>query len=207
MAFKIALSAGHCLSTPGRRCPKSLDPDETREWWLNHRIADKVEKGLLAYTGWELLRADDTTGKKDIRLTARTDSANRWKADFYLSIHHNAGVCGGTGGGIMAYVYTKASEESKAWQKALYDQLIASTGLRGNRVSPLAKADLHECRQTKMPAVLLELGFMDSRTDVPVILTETYADQCAEAIVQVLAERGKLQKKQGMYTLQMTSYK
>ena len=46
-----------------------------------------------------------------------------------------------------------------------------------------------------MPAVLLELGFMDSATDVPIILTEKFADQCAEAIVGVLVKRGGLEKK------------
>ena len=48
---------------------------------------------------------------------------------------------------------------------------------------------------TNMDAVLLELGFMDSKTDVPVILTEDYANKCAEAIVEVLVKRGKLTKK------------
>ena len=196
MAFKIALTAGHYMGTPGKRCLKSLDPKETREWWLNDRIADKVEKLLQGYTGWELLRTDDTTGKKNISLTARTNAANNWKADFYLSIHHNAGVNGGSGGGIVAYVYTKANAESIAWQKDLYSALIAATGLKGNRATPLAKANLHECRETKMPAVLLELGFIDSRTNVPIILSEAYADKCAEAIVKVLVARGKLQKKQ-----------
>ena len=57
-----------------------------------------------------------------------------------------------------------------------------------------------------MPAVLLELGFMDSRTDVPVILTEEFADRCAGAIVKVLVQRGGLrpreeQKKQVELTL------
>lgn len=195
MAFKIALTAGHYMDTPGKRCLKSLDPKETREWWLNDRIADKVQRLLDGYTGWELIRTDDTTGKKDISLTARTNAANNFKADFYLSIHHNAGINGGTGGGIVAYVHPKASAESKQWQKALYDALIAATGLKGNRANPLTTSNLHECRETKMPAVLLELGFMDSRTDVPVILSEEYADQCAEAIVKVLAKRGKLKAK------------
>ena len=95
----------------------------------------------------------------------------------------------------MAYTYTKVDETTKAWQKALYDALIAETGLKGNRSKPLATANHHETRETKMPAVLLELGFMDSATDVPVILTEAYADQCARAIVKVIAERGKLTKK------------
>lgn len=183
------------MNTPGKRCMKKLDPNETREWWLNDRIADKVEKLLKGYTGYELIRTDDTTGKKDISLTARTNAANNFKADFYLSIHHNAGVGGGNSGGIVAYVYTKASTESIAWQKDLYNALIAATGLKGNRSTPLAKQNLHEVRETNMPAVLLELGFMDSATDVPVILTEKFADQCAEAIVSVLVKRGGLKKK------------
>jgi N-acetylmuramoyl-L-alanine amidase len=196
MAFKIALTAGHYMNTPGKRCMKKLDPQETREWWLNDRIADKVEKLLKNYTGYQLIRTDDTTGKKDISLTARTNAANNFKADFYLSIHHNAGANGGTAGGIVAIVYSKgASAESIAWQKDLYNALIAATGLKGNRATPLAKNNLHEVRETKMPAVLLELGFMDSATDVPIILTEKFADQCAEAIVKVLVKRGGLKQK------------
>lgn len=206
--FKIALTAGHYLGTAGKRCLDTIDPNETKEWVLNNRIADKVE-ALLAknYTGYELLRTDDTTGKKDISLTARTNAANNFKADFYLSIHHNAGINGRTGGGIMAHVYTKPSAEAVAWQKALYEALIDATHLRGDRCNPLAKRNLHELRETNMPAVLLELGFMDSATDVPVILTESYADKCAAAIVKVLAERGKLEKKPGkIYRVQVGAY-
>ena len=36
---------------------------------------------------------------------------------------------------------------------------------------------------------------MDSKTDVPIILTEDYAQNCAKAIVEVIAERGKLTRK------------
>ena len=193
--FKIALTAGHYLGTPGKRCMKKLDPSQTREWQLNARIADKVETFLHDYTGWELLRTDDPTGKKDVSLKNRTKAANQFNADFYLSIHHNAGVKGGSGGGIVAYVYTKPQAASLDWQKALYKALIDATWLKGNRSNPMPKKNLHEVRETKMPAVLLELGFMDSSTDVPIILTEEYADRCAEAIVKVLAEKGKLEKK------------
>lgn len=195
MAFKIALTAGHYMGTPGKRCLKKLDPNQTREWWLNDRIADKIEKLLQDYTGYELLRTDDTTGKKSISLSKRTKAANSFQADFYLSIHHNAGVNGGTGGGIVAFVYTKASAQSIEWQEALYKALIDATWLKGNRSNPMPKKNLHEVRETNMPAVLLELGFMDSATDVPIILTEEYADQCAGAIVKVLADRGKLTRK------------
>jgi N-acetylmuramoyl-L-alanine amidase len=193
--FRIALTAGHYLHTAGKRCLKSLDPNETREWVLNDRIADKVEKLLQDYTGYELIRTDDTSGEKKITVAARTIAANNWGADFYLSLHHNAGINGGKGGGIVAYAYTNASKESLEWQKDLYKSLIESTGLKGNRADPMPKAGFAELRDTKMPAVLLELGFMDSATDVPVILSEEYANQCAEAIVKVLVERGGLERK------------
>jgi N-acetylmuramoyl-L-alanine amidase len=50
-------------------------------------------------------------------------------------------------------------------------------------------------RETDCPAVLLELGFMDSTTDVPIILTDKYAQQCAKAIVEILVKKGNLTKK------------
>ncbi len=194
--YKIALGAGHGINTPGKRCMKTLDPNETREWWLNDRICDYVEDLLKGYKGYELLRLDDSDdGKDNPALAERVKQANTWKADFYLSVHHNAGVNGGSGGGIVAYVCPNCRAESKAWQKDLYNALITHTGLKGNRSAPLASSDLYVLKHTTMPAVLLEMGFMDSRTDVPIILTDEYAQNCAKAIVEVLVKRGKLTKK------------
>ena len=194
MAFKIALTAGHYKGNVNA-IPKSLDPKGTTEWALNDRIADKVEALLKGYTGYELLRTDDTTGVKKIEVEERTAKANAYGADFYLSIHHNAGIGGGKGGGIVSIAYPNVGTVTKEWQKALYDALIAATGLKGDRANGLAEMDLQELRETNMPAVLLELGFMDSATDAPVIVKEEFADKCAEAIVKVLAEKGKLTKK------------
>lgn len=197
--FKLALNAGHSAHTT-RGVPASVSPkNHPNEWWLNDRIADKVQKLLAAYDGVSVLRIDDTTGQNDMSLTERTDKANAWGADFYLAIHHNGGIGGGTGGGIVAYVYTKPQEASVAWQKALYDALIKETGLKGNRATPLAKQNLHEVREPAMPSVLLELGFMDSKTDVPILLTEAYAEQCAAAIVEVIVSRQKLKKKEELF--------
>lgn len=194
--FKIALTAGHYKHTAGRRCEKAFDPNETREWVLNDRIADKVEKLLAAnYTGYELIRTDDTTGEQKIDIKPRVNAAKNFKADFYLSIHHNAAGRVFSGGGITAYVRAEPSAADLEWQKALYNELIAATGLKGNRSTPMPKKNLYECYAPTMPAVLLELGFMDSSTDVPIIISESYANKCAEAIVKVLAERGKLTKK------------
>ena len=205
--LKIALTAGHYLGTAGKRCLKALDPAETREWVLNNRIADKVETLLTAYEGYQLIRTDDTTGKTKVSLDDRIRAANNFGADIYISIHHNAGISGGKGGGIVAYTYTKVDATTKAWQKALYEALVTETGLKGNRANPLATANLAECRKTTMPAVLLELGFMDSKTDVPIILTEEYADQCALAIVRVVVEKGRLvEKPSKIYRVQVGAY-
>lgn len=198
--FKIAMTAGHHKYTAGKRCSKSLDPNETREWVLNDRIVDKVQELLTGYIGYELIRTDDTTGEKDVSLADRVKKANDFKADIYISVHHNAGIKGGNGGGIVAYVYSGLNKTKHAstfaWQKALYDALIKHTGLKGNRATPLATGDLYECRKTNMDAVLLELGFMDSKTDVPIILTEDFANKCAKAIVEVLVAKGGLTEKQ-----------
>jgi N-acetylmuramoyl-L-alanine amidase len=203
MAFKIALDAGHGFNTAGKRCLKKLDPNQTREWTLNDRIADKIEKLLQDYTGWELIRVDDTTGKKDISRTNRIKAANNFKADFYLSIHHNAGIKGGSGGGIVAYTCKNSQKASVEWRKELYNAIIKATWLKGNRANPLVEKNFDVVKKTTMPAVLLELGFMDSSTDVPIILSESYADRCAEAIVSVLVKRGKLTKKpEKMYYVQ-----
>ena len=193
--FKIALTAGHYKYTPGKRIPKKLDKNETREWTLNDRICDKIEQKLKAYEGYELLRTDDRTGEKGISNDERIAKANRFDADIYLSIHHNAGINGGKGGGIVAYTYTRVDQITKDWQKELYDALIKRTGLKGNRAKPLSTGDYQVLRETKMPAVLLELGFMDSATDAPIILSEEFADSCAEAITEVLVKRGGLKAK------------
>lgn len=193
--FKLALNAGHGLNTAGKRCMKKLDPNQTREWVLNSRICEKIETKLKAYTGYNLIRLDDPTGKKDIPLKTRTNNANNFGADFYLSIHHNAGVKGGSGGGIVAFVYTKPSKEALEWQEALYDAIIDKTALKGNRSIPLGKKNLHECRESNMPCVLIECGFMDSKTDVPIILTDKFAEQVAEACVEVIVKKAGLKKK------------
>lgn len=196
MSFKLALSAGHYLYTPGKRCSASIDPNETREWWLNDRIADRLEKLLSEYDGIEILRLDDTTGQTKVDLTTRSNASNDWGADFYLAIHHNAGINGGSGGGITSYAYIGAvSNETLEWQKELYEELIRLTGLKGNRSTGTPRANLHECREPNAPAILLELGFMDSTTDVPIILTQDFAYKCAEACCNVIVKRASLKKK------------
>ncbi len=194
--FKLALNAGHGMKTVGKRCLKSLDPNETRENYLNRRICDKIEEKFKFYDGIKILRVDDITGNVDVALTTRANKANKFGADLYLSIHHNAGIKGGIGGGIEAYVYPAVDANTLNWQRTLYEAVISRTGLRGNRSQPLRSADFAELRLTKMPAVLLECGFMDSTTDTPIILNDDFAEKVASACVEVIAAKEKLTKKE-----------
>lgn len=189
----IAIDAGHYLGTPGKRCLRTIDPGETREWVLNSRVADKVQAQLTAYD-CQTMRVDDPTGRTEIDLFDRVLAANLAGADVYLSIHHNAGIKGGSGGGIVVYVCPGVGEDTTSLQRAVYEHTVASTGLRGNRSNPLGVADFYVLKYTTMPAVLGEFGFMDSTTDTPIILTEKYADQLADGIVSALVEQYQLKE-------------
>ena len=188
----ICIDAGHYIGTPGKRCLKSIDPGETREWTLNSRVADKLEAILAGYD-CQTMRVDDVTGKRDVTLSQRVAAANRAKADVYLSIHHNAGINGGSGGGIVAYVAPKHQKQSEVVRDAVYRYTVAATGLRGNRAQPLAEQSLYVLNYTTMPATLIELGFMDSTHDTPIILTEQFADQAAAGLAAALVEVYDLQ--------------
>ena len=190
--FKIAYGAGHNNFT-ANGIPKELWAEAENEWVLNDRVARYFAQAAKLYDV-ELLRVDDPFGLAPVDLKERCKAANDWGADFFLSIHHNAGINGGSGGGIVAYSYYN-SVKGAQWRDAFYDALIQHTGLKGNRSAPKQTAGYYVIKNTTAPAVLLELGFMDSTTDVPVILTEEYATQCAEAIVEVLAVRGGLTRK------------
>lgn len=191
--IKIAIDAGHDIDTPGKRCLKSLDAAETREWILNNRPADILEILLKPYD-CEVLRVDDRTGQKSVSLSERCRRANEWGADVYLSIHHNAGINGGSGGGTVVFYYSSKAERKEQAQ-ALYDALVSKTGLIGNRASKVVKKAYAVLEGTKMPAFLIENGFMDSKTDVPIILSEEHAEKTAQGILNFLVEEFTLIKK------------
>lgn len=192
MSKIIALDAGHGMNTGGKRCLKGIDPNETREWWLNDRIADRLQE-LLAGYDCKVLRVDDTTGKKDISKPARVKTANNAMADVYISIHHNAGIRGGTGGGTVAF-YSSSKSERLGQAARLYNVVLAKTGLAGNRAQTVVKKGFYVLANTKMPAFLLENGFMDSRTDTPIILTAEHAEKTAQGVLAWLVKEFSLKR-------------
>lgn len=202
----IALDAGHYNDTPGKRCMKSIDQKETRERFLNARMAEHVEELLKAYD-CEVIRCDDRTGKTDPSLGERAARANRAGAGAFISIHHNAGINGGKGGGICVYAAGNASKTSLALQKAVYDETVKQTGLKGNRATPLPISNFTVIYKANMPAILGEFGFMDSTTDVPIILTDDFSRKCAQGIVDALVKTFNLKKKSELEEDDMTRYR
>lgn len=131
----ICIDAGHYLGTPGKRCLKSLDPRETREWQLNGRAADKVQALLKEYD-CRTMRVDDVTGEREVTLYQRVSAANRPVRISICPFTTMRGINGGTGGGIVVYVCPGADGQSRRVQQAVYSHTVARTGLWGNRAIP-----------------------------------------------------------------------
>lgn len=195
MAFKIAYCAGHCLKTPGKRVPAELDETQTREWVLNDRVADYFAQAATEYQDLKLLRTDDPLGLNEVTIANRVKKANNYDADLYIDMHHNAGIQLGKGGGVVVYCYP-GSQKGRIYQAAIYDAVVKAGGLKGNRANPTPEKSYASLRLSKMPAVLIEYGFMDSRTDYPVISTEEYAKKVAYATMEAVAAVAGLQKRQ-----------
>lgn len=192
MAFKIAYGAGHYLNTAGKRLPKELDKNQTREWVLNDRVARYFAEAAKQYDV-ELLRLDDPTGKSETSLASRVKKANDWGANFYLSIHHNAGAKLTNAGGIVAFSYPKCVNAAK-YRDAIYDACIANGGIKGNRATPKNTASYYVLKNSKMDAVLVEYGFMDSKIDYATILTEAYSKKMGYATMEGIAKVAGLKK-------------
>lgn len=187
---KIVLDAGHGLLTAGKQTP-----DGEKEWTFNNTVLLEAQSKLKLYEKVELLRVDDSTGRTDIPLRTRTHHANNWKADVYLSFHHNAnsGVWGDWGG-VEAYTFEGNSSNSKAEQlaKLIQPRLVRAMGLRDRGVR---KKNLHVLRETKMPAVLIEGGFMDSLTDIEALRNPQRLKAQGEAIAEAVIAYYQLKKK------------
>ncbi len=192
--FRIAYGAGHNLYTPGRRVHKSLDSNETKEWVLNDRVARYFAEAAGQYEGVELLRVDDPKGQAPVDLAARCRLANEFGANVDVAFHHNGGINLGSGGGIEAYSYP-GSTKGAVYRDAIYEACIAAGGLKGNRSDPKKEENFQVLRQTNAPAVLMEYGYMDSRTDAPVIITEAYSKLVAYATMEGIAKVAGLKKK------------
>src|SRR5690606_34720838 len=145
MAYKVAFCAGHGLNTPGKRTP-----DGEREWTFNNKVALAFEDEMKQYEGVRLLRTDDRTGQRDVPLKERTDKANAWNADVYISFHHNAfkGVWGNHTG-TEVHVYQSKPKDAVRLAKLVHPAVAKAYDLRDRGIK---YTNLHITRETKMTA-------------------------------------------------------
>lgn len=188
MVIKLAVDAGHGFNTAGKRTP-----DGEREWTFNNTVLVAFINELNKYDGIEIKRFDDTTGKTDISLDKRTNGANSWKANYYISFHHNANTSKwGTWTGVETFVYTNAQSKSLELAKAIHPALVKGYQLKDRGIKT---KNLHIVRETTMPAILVEGGFMDSTIDIKVLRDSNKLKNAGVLMARAFAEFTKLKLK------------
>jgi N-acetylmuramoyl-L-alanine amidase len=101
------------------------------------------------------------TGDEYISLGQRADTANANNADMFVSFHRNSSVSPDANG-FENYVAPTASARSKQWAATVYND-VADTNIFTNR--GLKEANYYVLRNTRIPAMLLELGFISNSAD------------------------------------------
>ena len=191
----IAIDPGHGMNTPGKRTPPFPGGTVMREREFNTAVAGYLIP-LLVSAGFDVLNVAESD--TDVQLATRTGLANNKvknsfnrPVDLYLSIHANAS--GGDGStfdnaeGIESYVYTLVSQggQTERWASIIHKQLIAATGRRNRG---LKRADFHVLRETSMPAVLVECGFMTNLAEATLLRTEVYRRRVADGLAAGIRE-------------------
>lgn len=187
---RIAIRAGHggSNSTPGKR-----SPDNEYEWNFNDAVVRAAIAKLNEYENVEILRVDDASGKTDVPLKTATDRLNAWKAEAFVSVHHNANTGSwGAWTGVETFVYTNASAQSHALAKAVHPRLVDAMGLRDRGIK---QANFHDLRESNCPAILTEGGYMDSTIDIVKMRDSDVLRKAGEAIALGLVEHFGLKPK------------
>lgn len=152
------------------------------------QIALKVRDELKKYNDAtvKMSRTKDET----VSLQQRTNEANSWNADYFVSIHINSG--GGTG--FESYIYNQLTAASKTakMRSTLHNFLIKTNELkdRGKK-----KANFHVLRESNMAAVLTENGFIDTRSDAAKLKDAVWINKVAIAHANGIAQIFNLKKK------------
>lgn len=147
MAKKVYLSAAaHGADNP-TKCPNKCGENVHCNEYM-----DIVERRLNAL-GFEVKRGDKKkTG--GIALQTRVKEANKWKADLYYVAHTNAGG----GRYSMTMCWDDAASKKKAAVFSKYRKSITPHKV-------VARNDLYEIKNTKMPCLYDELFFHDNAED------------------------------------------
>ena len=177
--MKIYLDPGHNHSGADTgACGNGLKEQDIT-WLIAARTRDKLETaGLMVQMSRNSITDNVGSGTVRSSLSARTQAANRWGADLFVSIHCNAGG----GHGTETYCFQGGISSGFKLAKKVQACLVETAGLtnRGVKINP----SLAVLRGSDMPAVLIETGFIDNPQDAAVLGSETGQEKFAEAITQ-----------------------
>lgn len=104
---------------------------------------------------------DETrTSDATVSLDGRSDFENRNNYDYFISFHRNA-FEPEKARGVETYTYLNGGAKSKSLAQRIQTALVA-LGFTDRGVK---EANYHVLRETKAPAVLVEMGFIDNSSD------------------------------------------
>jgi len=190
---KVVIDAGHGGSDSG------AVGNGLREKDLTLKIAQKVNKNLVDnyVVNTKMTRGSDTYPT----LKQRTDNANSWGANLFLSIHINAGG----GAGYESFIYTKPTSEDIKVQEEIDKEIKKVLTEYGKNYRGAKRANFHVVRESKMSSILLEILFIDNKSDAELLKEDVFLTDMSEAISTGVANALNLPKKENNIAVKPTS--
>lgn len=162
MSIKIYIDQGHNPVNPNAGAEGNGLREQDLVYVIGQRLADLLranpdfEVRLSRPTAETQLGSTNATS-----LAARVRDANAWGADYFISLHTNA-ASSPSATGVEDYAYRRGSRAFELGED-IVEELSRTTGLRNRGTQ--ARPGLYVLRETAMPAVLVELGFITNPND------------------------------------------
>ena len=172
----IVLDAGHGGWDPG------MVSGKVEEKHINLSIAKKLQTFLEQGGATVVItRLDDgdLSGSKAGDMNARRLIANTSHGDIFISIHQNAFGSGSVKGAQVFYF--NESDNSQKLANMVQGRLKEFVDA-GNKFKAKANSNYYVLKQTMMPAVLVECGFLTNYNERQKLQDETYQDKIAWGI-------------------------
>lgn len=149
---------------------------------------------LLKQAGLEtvLTRADDRT----VELITRTSLINNMKCDLAVSIHCNSST--NRGANYFAVFVQRLGGEAEKLAHKVIEKVTAATGWSwGADDDGAREKNLHMTRETKMPAILIECGFISNPAQEKQLATPEFRRKLARAIADGILAYLEIEQKEG----------
>lgn len=177
--YLIALDDGHGMNTAGKRTPVVTEIGRAiKENEFNKAVVKYMDEHLK-FIGFQTLLVAATD--VDTSLSVRTNLANSKNADVYFSIHFDAiGNVWGSAEGHTIFVYP-GSTASKNLAECVAEFLRQGIVQKWRGIK---EQDFQVLRETKMPAILSENGFMDNKREALLMIDKSFQMEVASEHVQ-----------------------